>query len=122
MSIDDYLEALNAKLRKISALVVSSAVQREIDENLGIGFIKGQINFVDGSRLEFTEQLPIERHKYRIHLMDATNTLIVRWDSAPHHRDLDSFPYHLHTPKNVEAHSAINLLEALDVIVRIIKT
>jgi hypothetical protein len=110
----EYLAALDARLQEIGDLITSSTIQREIDANLGIGFIKGQIRFVDGSRLEFSEQLPPERRKFRLHHMDAQNNLVVRWDSAPHHKGLSTFPFHKHTPRGVEGHKAMTLIEAID--------
>jgi Trp operon repressor len=50
MSVEDYLSALDSRLREIAALIVASNVQREIDANTGIGFQKGSVTFVDGSR------------------------------------------------------------------------
>jgi hypothetical protein len=65
MNTNRYLTALDAKSRELRGVITSWSVQREIDANLGIGFIQGRITFVDGSRLEFSEQLPTERRKYR---------------------------------------------------------
>ena len=92
-----------------------------MDENLGIGFILGHIAFADGSRLEFSEQLPTTRRKFRLHYMDAQDNLIVRWDSAPHHKVLGTFPFHKHTPVGVEEHGAITLLEAMDEVIKLVK-
>lgn len=121
MNADRYLSALDAKLRELRGVITSWSVQREIDASLGIGFIEGRIIFVDGSRLEFSEQLPVERRKHRIHYMDAQDRLIVRWDSAPHHKGLSTFPFHKHTPGGIEAHGAITLLEVLDEIIAMLK-
>lgn len=49
------------------------------------------------------------------------NNLIVRWDSAPHHKELASFPFHKHTGHSAEAHKPMTLLEALDEIVRLLQ-
>jgi hypothetical protein len=43
MNIETYLAALDAKLREVEGLVVSTSIQREIDANLGMGFIKGSM-------------------------------------------------------------------------------
>lgn len=120
MSINRYLAALDVRLRAMGGLITSTSIQRNIDPNLGIGFIQGWIAFSEGSILEFSEQLPTQRQKYRLHYMDAQNKLIVRWDSAPHHRDLTTFPFHKHTPQGVEAHGAITLMEVLDEIARML--
>ncbi len=121
MSANTYLAALDARIRALRGIITSLSIQREMDANLGIGFIQGSIVFVDGSRLEFSEQLPIKRQKFRIHYMDAQHRLIVRWDSAPHHKGLATFPFHKHTPAGLAEHRAITLLEALDEVVKLVK-
>ena len=121
MNVDDYLNALDAKLREIAAFVAASVIHREIDANTNLGLLKGQITFVDGSRFEFTEQLPIERTKFRLHYMDSVGNLITRWDSAPHHRELPTFPYHKHTSKGIEAYGPVTALDVLDEIVKTLK-
>ena len=121
MNIDDYLAALVAKLQEMAGVVTAPSIQREIDENAGIGFLKGQITFIDGSRFEFTEQLPTDRQKFRLHYMDSANNLIARWDSAPHYRGLRTFPFHKHTPQSVEPHQATTALEGLNEIAKMLK-
>ncbi len=37
--------------------------------------------------------------KYSFHWQDINNNCIVRWDNAPHHQDVYSFPYHKHLGK-----------------------
>jgi hypothetical protein len=121
MTIQEYLVKLDARLQELSGIILTSSIQREIDANLGIGFIKGRLVFLDGSTLDFSEQLPVGRTKFRLHYMDAENNLILRWDSAPHCRHLKTFPFHLHTLQGVEEHPATTLLEALDRIVAMIE-
>jgi hypothetical protein len=98
MSVEEYLAALDAKLQELEGFIASWVVEREIDTNLDVGFISGRITFADGSRLAFSEQLPTERQKFRLHYIDTQNDLIVRWDSAPHHRGLSTFPFHNSLP------------------------
>ena len=43
--------------------------------------------------------------------MDPANQLIARWDSAPHHREVATFPYHKHTPLGVEPCGPITAVE-----------
>lgn len=117
MSPQEYLDALDARLRALAGVILASSMQREVDESLGTGFHKGRIVWVDGSILEFVEQLPVDRRKYRIHSMDARNQLIARWDSAPHHHELEGFPFHKHTASGVESHPATTLLQVLEQVV-----
>jgi len=113
MNLAQYLAALDARLQELDALIAASSIDRHFDSNLEIGFVKGQITFVDGSCLDFSEQIPTTRRKFRLHYMDAQDALILRWDSAPHHKDLSTFPFHRHTPDAIEPHGPMTLLEAL---------
>jgi hypothetical protein len=40
--------------------------------------------------------------KYRYQLMNEHQQLICRYDNAPHHPSLATFPHHKHTGDNVE--------------------
>lgn len=122
MDVERYLAAIDAKLSELSGLVVSWTIQRDLDANLGWGFIRGRIIFVDGSRLELSEQIPVRRRKYRFQYMDWNNELIARWDSAPHHRHLSNFPFHKHTPEGIEDGAPITLVAVLDEIARLVRT
>jgi hypothetical protein len=120
MNASKYLATLDARIRALQGIIARWSIQREMDANLGIGFIEGSIAFADGSRLEFSEQLPTTRQRFRLHYMDAQDSLIVRWDSAPHHQGLGTFPFHKHTPSGIAEHGAITLLEALDEVVKMV--
>lgn len=64
------------------------------------GTVEGTLFFHDGSRLEFTETVAIERYRpaklsYRYQYVRAGEAML-RYDSAPHHPDLPTFPHHKH--------------------------
>lgn len=44
------------------------------------------------------------------------NRLIKRWDSAPHHKEITTFPFHLHTLEGVVECDKVNLIEVIDII------
>ena len=72
------------------------------------GAIEGVIYFADGSRLEFTERVVIEQGRpikrdYRYQFVQSQTT-VFRYDNAPHHPQLKTFPHHKHVGrKTVEA-------------------
>lgn len=68
----------------------------------GSEIIEGEVSFISGWKLEFMEFSSSNKHKYRFHLMDENNDLVVRWDTAPHHNDLENFPFHKHLEGEVE--------------------
>ena len=52
--------------------------------------------------------------EYRFQYMDKNKNLTCRWDSAPHHKEISTFPYHLHTKKEVKESKKMNFIEVLD--------
>jgi hypothetical protein len=67
---------------------------------LHIAFIECSICFIDGSSLHFIEFIDtknqVDRYKYSFHYQDKNNQLIFRYDMAPHHKNINSFPHHKH--------------------------
>jgi len=92
----------------------------EYDEDADIGNNGGSIVFKDGSSLHFKEILLGEKKQYRFHYMDERNNLISRWDNAPHHKYLKTFPHHLHLPDGVRENKPVKLIDVLDKIESII--
>lgn len=63
------------------------------------GIIKGSIIFKDDFRLDFVDVKDLEKTgkiKYRYQYMDGNDALIFRYDNAPHHTQLRTFPHHKH--------------------------
>ena len=54
--------------------------------------------------------------KKKFQFMNGNNRLIYRWDSAPHHKEITSFPFHLHTPEGVRECEKVNLIEVFEII------
>jgi hypothetical protein len=82
------------------------------------GYVEGEITFIDGSRLIFFEFLRqtaagLDREKYRYHFVDISDQLVFRYDDAPHHRRVATFPHHKHLPPSVTDSSAPGFAEVL---------
>jgi len=65
-----------------------------------VGFIRGELIFLDGSQLHFREYvhvLPtVERYAYAYHYQSSATILIFRYDNTPHSPTLPNFPHHKH--------------------------
>lgn len=65
-----------------------------------LGFIRGNIYFLDGSLLHLREfvnvQHGVERYMYVYQYQSASGTLIFRYDNTPHFPALPTFPHHKH--------------------------
>jgi len=67
-------------------------------------YIKGEVLFVDGSRLSLFEhfrrrETKLELTDYRYHYMAEDNSIIFRYDNASHYPHLEHFPFHKHLQK-----------------------
>ncbi len=98
MLIEEYFQRVEHTIAQ-SCIITSSRLVTD-KRSLYIGFIEGTISFLDGSTLRFMEfvnvKTSINRYKYSYHYQGPTETLIFRYDMAPHHRDVTTFPHHKH--------------------------
>jgi hypothetical protein len=53
------------------------------------------------------------RIKYRYQCMDEHQALVFRYDNAPHHKHLQTFPHHKHTLSGVQESSEPTLYDIL---------
>lgn len=111
--IKSYFDKVRGKIKAISPLVKSETISFDM-VSPEMGIIKGRIVFLDGSIFDFREILSHKDHDYRFHWMDRANKLIVRWDSAPHHKKLENFPFHKHEGRDVMSFAELNLIDALN--------
>jgi hypothetical protein len=82
------------------------------------GRVRGRLRFYDGSTLSFEEKVikrgrSIEKVSYRYHYQRADGTLIFRYDNAPHHPEVSTFPDHIHIEGRVEAAEPPDLSQVL---------
>ncbi len=79
-------------------------------------YINAEINFINDSKLYVREYLNKNIRKYSYHWQNSDGNLIVRWDNAPHHKNLTTFPYHKHIENNVLDCKEISLKEVIEYI------
>ena len=82
---------------------------------------------VDGSTLQFLELIDrrddeIICPKYRFHFMDSADKMIFRYDNAPHHPEVATYPHHKHIrgKEKPKQSKGIGLQEVLSEIERMI--
>jgi hypothetical protein len=102
--IDDYFQYIEALISS-TGIVHSTSITYD-KRSVSIGFIRGNIYFLDGSLLhvrEFVNQQPdIERYMYVYQYQSATGDFVFRYDNTPHFPHVSSFPHHKH--EGNEAH------------------
>lgn len=77
-----------------------------LDSKVGSRFyyIKIEVIFVDNSKLFIREFVSSNEYVYSYHWQDENGNLIIRWDNAPHHKHIKTYPHHKHTPKVAESY------------------
>ena len=98
--------------------VVAAYTMETVQLSLNTGFVEGEITFIDDSRLAFFEFLQRlgatgKREKYRYHFMDANARLIFRYDDAPHHPALATYPHHKHLPTGLAESPAPDFVDVI---------
>ncbi len=98
MLIEAYFQEIEQAVTQ-SPIVIDSRISTD-KRSLYIGFVEGEVAFMDGSKLHFMEfvnvKIAVNRYKYSFHYQDATGGLVFRYDMAPHHREISTFPHHKH--------------------------
>ncbi len=64
-------------------------------------YIKISVEIINTSKIFITEYIDENERNYSYHWQDDKNNLIIRWDNAPYHKSIETFPHHLHNNKGV---------------------
>ena len=117
MLITEYVKKIEANIAACPN-VVESQLTKDI-RSLHIGIVEGMLTFTDESVLYFIEFVNVKEaphsYKYSYHYQDKDLNLIFRYDMAPHHKEIPSYPHHKHTsPEAVIASSAPDVAIVLD--------
>ena len=77
-------------------------------------YYKIKIHIQDGSLLFAREFFNRNERHYSYHWQSSEGGLLIRWDDAPHHRHLSTFPHHKHVGETVAASLPISLVQVLE--------
>ena len=117
MLITEYFQRIESQIADCIHIVESSLLKDK--RSLHIGIIEGELLFADESVLHFIEFVNVkettEVYNYSYHYQNRNGDLNFRYDMAPHHRKMQTFPHHKHTLSNevIEA-SCPTLAQVLD--------
>jgi hypothetical protein len=108
-----------------SSIVLSSDVQKHFGPALETVYLKGRLLIIDSSILEIAifateSRKTVSIEKYRLHYMNSTGQMLFLYDNAPHHPEIDSYPYHKHTSDRIVPSTMPTLKDILNEISAII--
>ncbi|KPV63633.1 MAG: hypothetical protein AOA66_0765 [Candidatus Bathyarchaeota archaeon BA2] len=120
-TIDEYFKKIQEIIAN-SRIVASTKIEyTKVLEHEG--YMQGTLTLIDGSELRILEYTSISRGKptvlrYRFQWQTAEE-LIARWNNAPHHPEVESFPHHKHVkgedkPKPSRVTSLISVLKEIE--------
>jgi hypothetical protein len=112
--IEEYFQSILDLLSDLP-FVSSSDVNFEKRGDLA-GFVRGRVEFQDGSTLLFFRELidlrlPLQKIMYAYHYQKADGALIFRYDNTEHHSSVPTFPHHKHLQSGDVGTSDIPSLE-----------
>ena len=120
--IERYMNDLDVLISASPSIVDIDIIRRDIRDT-GLektALFRYRLKLIDESLIEITERILEETgglttSKYRYHWQTGSGKLIKRWDNAPHHPEIDTFPDHLHdgSEENVKSFRKMNALDIL---------
>jgi len=100
MTTDEHLAAIHIALVESPIVADYTVVRQRVTSQTG--YLRVRVRLSNGDFLEAAEAFRlrvtgVEVIDYRHQWMDGDQTIMrKRWDSSPHHPELDNFPHHCH--------------------------
>jgi hypothetical protein len=89
--------------------IIAAVEKLDVQERYDLIHVKAHLVLVDGTQLRVSEVwINEELEKYSYYWLEEDNDVILGWDNAPHHEDVDTFPHHRHEEGEVHASEAVN--------------
>ncbi len=92
--------------------VVAKIISVDFDGTAGYSRLKIRAKLTNGWQFQVWEhETPVAR-QYAYHVFDA-DAMVMRWDNAPHHRDISTFPYHKHMGEEIAESEEMQISDVL---------
>lgn len=118
MTAEEYLRQVRNRLSRTVGVQSVTVVQETIKEEVGL--YRYRLAFRNGDLLEAFERFQvrsgqIEVLKYSFHWQDKDGNLLARWDTAPHHPGIPTFPHPIHDggETNIQPHAQVSIGDVL---------
>lgn len=82
--------------------------------------LKIEARLVNGWKLHVWEHMTPQLQRYAYHVSKGSE-LVIRWDNAPHHRQVKTFPHHKHVKEAVLESKEVTVEEIIEELERMIK-
>lgn len=120
-TIDEYFKKIQDLIANSKIVASTNIEYTEVLDHEG--YMRGTLTLIDGSELKLLEYTNISRGqptvlRYRFQRQTA-GKLIARWNNAPHHPEVETFPHHKHVkgddkPKPSRVTTLISVLKEIE--------
>ena len=103
------------RIIQIFSIIRSYTLHKKV-YNAKQGYMSGSLLFESGNRLDFVEVKDMDRiskMKYRYQYMNQQGECFFRYDNAPHHQNISTFPHHKHINEAIESADEPTLFDVL---------
>lgn len=116
-SIKEYFERIQTLIIELSRVEVERYEEQVFSHERGN--LRIRIRFFDNSLLEISDTVLIKEEvfiwlSYRYHYQKADGSTIFRYDNAPHHRELSTYPDHKHIGESIVEAERPDIEQVLD--------
>jgi len=102
-------------------LLVLTVVKYEHRIRESLEQFKAVLELADGSYLHVNEVwLDRELRKYAYYWLSPADVIICGWDNAPPHREVSTYPHHVHQPDAVVNSDVRSLADVLEILQQLI--
>lgn len=122
--IESYLDTIIQELSTNPIISAFKIIRKVIGEE--DGYIRVKCSLSNGDTLEFAEYVEVIGEKvyiatYSYHWQDSKGNVVKRWDNVGHHKELNTFPYHVHLPEGeVSGTTSMTLNKVLEAIEKVL--
>lgn len=93
--------------------VVRSYVVHEFRQWSKGSFHRIAVFLTNGTILHIKEYAAKSERLYSFHWQQSDSKLIMRWDNAPHHTQISTFPHHVHKEGEIFPSTAVGISDVL---------
>jgi len=111
------MENIIKRIIKQFSDIVQFIEKLELSEEGHVSKLKVKLKLFDGSVLWIREvRLKNKIDAYSYYWLRSDETLIMGWDNAPHHKEMQSFPHHKHIGNKIESSKEMDVEKVLNFI------
>lgn len=118
--IETYLEDIILSLNESPYVESFEVIKKKVTST--DGYVRLRAKLTNNDLLEISlycqkRETSVEIVDYRYHWQDGHGVLKMRWDNCPHHKGMETFPFHVHlNNQTVNPSEKVDIYKVLEII------